>query len=95
MSLTRPNLVHMARLGPTQIIIKDIKNEMKKFQKTFKCHFKTIVIFTHVFVPILLNIESYIYAFRYKFGTKYMIFFEITKKLKLNIYLVFVHMDTS
>jgi len=43
--------------------IKKIKN----FQKN---HFKKIVIFSHIFLPILHNIGLYIYTVKYKSGIK-------------------------
>jgi len=42
----------------------------KKIQKNFKNHFKKIVIFSNIFLPILHNIGLYIYTVKYKSGIK-------------------------
>jgi hypothetical protein len=42
----------------------------QKIQKHFKGHFKIFVIFSNVFLPILLNIGLYTYIVRYKSGIK-------------------------
>ena len=39
---------------------------MKKFPKKNERHFKIILIFSRVFLPILHNIELYIYTVRYR-----------------------------
>jgi len=74
-------LVSPTRLGPAQlaepgatqynniIIIYNIFKKTKIFQN-FKNPFKKICIISHIFLPILHNIELYIYIVRYRFGIK-------------------------
>ena len=56
---------------------------MKNFQKKIKNHFKIVLIFSYVFLPILLNIGLYFYTVRYKPGIKIPGFLRnISKKFK-------------
>jgi len=43
---------------------------IKKIKKLKTNHFKKIVIFSNIFLPILYNIEFYIYTVKYKSGIK-------------------------
>jgi len=42
----------------------------KQYPKNFKNHFKKIMIFSNIFLPILHNIGLYIYTVKYKSGIK-------------------------
>jgi len=55
--------------------IKKIKN----FQKN---NFKKMVIFSHIFLPILHNIGLYIYTVKYKSGIKILGFLQNISKIK-------------
>jgi hypothetical protein len=60
---------------------------MKKNPKKIERHFKIILIFSHVFLSILHNIELYIYTvrYRYKSNIKYLVspnYFQKQNKIK-------------
>jgi hypothetical protein len=52
---------------------------IKKIKK-IKTPFKKVVIFSHVFLPVLHNIGLYIYTVRYRSSIKYPIFSKIFQK---------------
>jgi len=55
----------------------------KQYPKNFKNHFKKIVIFSNIFLPILYNIGLYFYTVKYKSGIKIPGFLRnISKKIK-------------
>jgi len=57
----------MAGSGPAPILFFFLK---KQYPKNFKNHFKKIMIFSNIFLPILHNIGLYIYTVKYKSGIK-------------------------
>jgi hypothetical protein len=79
-----------SQLGPAQPNINNnIILYILKKQKKFKSPFKKVLIFLHIFLPILHNIRLYIYTIRYKFSIKIPsflqnipnFFFENSKKI--------------
>jgi len=58
----------------------------KRIQKNFKNHFKKILIFLNIFLPILHNIGLYIYTVKYKSGIKIPDFSEIFQKKKFKTF---------
>jgi hypothetical protein len=58
---------------------------LKKNPKISKKHFKKIVIFSNIFLPILHNIRLYIYTVKYKSGIKITGFLQNISKQIQNI----------
>ena len=67
------------------------KKNQKKFPTNFKNHFKKIVIFSNIFLPILHNIGLYIYTVKYKFGIKIPGFLRNISKKNQNIIYIYIY----